>query len=77
VLSGKRHIATLVCDAMNAPAKRDRKPDYISVRKRANLCAASTDEAAAPLVLLPRRNPARRVSSSIWKSEASEANQRN
>ncbi|KND54378.1 Pantoate beta-alanine ligase [Candidatus Paraburkholderia kirkii] len=52
VLSGKRDLAALERDAMNALAERGWKPDYISVRKRANLLPPGEADADAPLVVL-------------------------
>ncbi|SPB18729.1 pantoate--beta-alanine ligase [Caballeronia novacaledonica] len=52
VLSGKRDIAALERDAMNALAERGWKPDYISVRKRSNLLPPGEADADAPLVVL-------------------------
>ncbi|KMZ12418.1 Pantoate-beta-alanine ligase [Candidatus Burkholderia humilis] len=52
VLAGNRDIAALERDAMNVLTDRGWKPYYISVRKRSNLIAPSTDEADAPLVVL-------------------------
>ncbi|WP_175939701.1 MULTISPECIES: pantoate--beta-alanine ligase [unclassified Caballeronia] len=52
VLSGNRDIAALERDAMNALAERGWKPDYVSVRKRADLLAPGEADADAPLVVL-------------------------
>ncbi|WP_250471574.1 pantoate--beta-alanine ligase [Caballeronia sp. GAFFF1] len=52
VLSGNRDIAALERDAINALAERGWKPDYVSVRKRADLLAPGEADADAPLVVL-------------------------
>ncbi|KXV03934.1 pantoate--beta-alanine ligase [Caballeronia megalochromosomata] len=52
VLSGNRDIAALERDAMNALAERGWKPDYISVRKRANLLPPGEADLDAPLVVV-------------------------
>jgi pantoate--beta-alanine ligase len=52
VLSGKRDIAALERDAMNALAERGWKPDYISVRKRSNLLPPTEADTDAPLVVV-------------------------
>ncbi|MDR5853858.1 pantoate--beta-alanine ligase [Caballeronia sp. LZ062] len=52
VLSGNRDVAALERDAMNALAARGWKPDYVSVRKRADLLAPGEADADAPLVVL-------------------------
>jgi pantoate--beta-alanine ligase len=52
VLSGNRDIAALERDAMNALAERGWKPDYVSVRKRADLLAPGEADTDAPLVVL-------------------------
>ncbi|WP_244814080.1 pantoate--beta-alanine ligase [Caballeronia sp. Lep1P3] len=52
VLSGKRDIAALEREAMDALAARGWKPDYVSVRKRSDLIAPGEADANAPLVVL-------------------------
>jgi pantoate--beta-alanine ligase len=52
VLSGNRDFAKLEQEAMASLAARGWQPDYIAIRKRANLIAPAADEADAPLVVL-------------------------
>ncbi|CAG9222674.1 pantothenate synthetase [Paraburkholderia sabiae] len=52
VLSGNRDFAKLEQEAMASLAARGWKPDYIAIRKRANLIAPAADELDAPLVVV-------------------------
>jgi pantoate--beta-alanine ligase len=52
VLDGRRDLAALEAEVFKALADRGWKPDYISIRKRANLRAPEANEADAPLVVL-------------------------
>ncbi|RKP56692.1 pantoate--beta-alanine ligase [Pararobbsia silviterrae] len=52
VLDGRRDLAALEAEALGTLAARGWKPDYVSIRKRANLRAPAADEASAPLVVL-------------------------
>jgi pantoate--beta-alanine ligase len=55
VLSGRRDFQQLELDAMAKLAQRGWKPDYIAIRKRANLLPPAPGVAAdaeAPLVVL-------------------------
>jgi pantoate--beta-alanine ligase len=51
-LAGKRDFAALERDAMNALTNRGWKPDYVSVRKRADLLPPGEADKDAPLVVL-------------------------
>lgn len=52
VLAGRRDFIALEREAMESLAARGWAPDYIAVRKRANLLAPRPDEHDAPLVVL-------------------------
>jgi pantoate--beta-alanine ligase len=52
VLSGDRDFAKLEKEAMASLAARGWQPDYIAVRKRANLLAPTAQDTDAPLVVL-------------------------
>ncbi|KAF1029197.1 MAG: Pantothenate synthetase [Burkholderia plantarii] len=54
VLAGERNLATVEAAARDALAARGWQPDYIAVRRRANLVAPSAEqlEAGEPLVVL-------------------------
>jgi pantoate--beta-alanine ligase len=52
VLAGRRDFDALEREAMASLAARGWKPDYIAVRKRADLIAPGAQELDAPLVVL-------------------------
>ncbi len=52
VREGRRDLGALEREALAKLTGRGWKPDYVSVRKQANLKAPGTDEADAPLVVL-------------------------
>jgi pantoate--beta-alanine ligase len=52
VLSGRRDFAAIEREAVESLAARGWAPDYIAVRKRANLIAPAAQEQDAPLVVL-------------------------
>ena len=52
VLAGDRDFAKLEQQALASLAARGWKPDYIAIRKRANLIAPAAQEVDAPLVVL-------------------------
>jgi pantoate--beta-alanine ligase len=52
VLGGERDFPRIERDAMESLAARGWNPDYVAVRKRADLIAPAAGETAAPLVVL-------------------------
>ena len=52
VLNGRRDLEALEAEIFKTLVDRGWKPDYISIRKRANLRAPGPDEASEPLVVL-------------------------